>query len=105
MKTYSGEASSFHKDEVNRTYNQQERKDMIPMEVLPLEQYVGYNGKHTKADTFLNDFQLNERKWASVFLKADTVGRNLTTILEKGYPPRKSDDAYQRPLCRHAGRL
>jgi len=77
----------LHKDQIYGADNEQKRQYMVPMEVLSLEQNVGYHGKDAKTDALLYDLKLYKTERAAIPLKAYTVGGHLTTILEKGYAP------------------
>ena len=56
----------FHKHKINCTNNEQKSKNVVPVQVLALEEDVGYNGKHDQTDAFLNHLELYEGEWASI---------------------------------------
>lgn len=77
----------FHKYKIYRTDDEEKGENVIPMQTLPLEENVGYDGEHAEADAFLNHFELYQVERASVSLETDAVGRNLTAIFKEGYSP------------------
>ena len=75
---------------------------MIPMQLLMLEDEVGYQGEHHQRDALLDHLELHEVERTTVIHKAEAVGRHLTAILEEGDGPREGDDQKQRPVGRDA---
>lgn len=74
---------------------------MVPVQILTLEQDVGYHGEHSQADALLYHLQLHQVEGTAVALETHTVGRYLAAILKKGYTPTEGDDAQQRPVAAH----
>ena len=60
---------------------------MVPVQMGTLEHDVGNDAEHGQRDTLLDNLQLNKVEGTSVFDKAQSVGRNLTTVLEEGDAP------------------
>lgn len=59
---------------------------MIPAN-LGFESEHGEDRKNRESDYLLDNLQLHQRERSSVVLKADTIGRNLKTVLKKSYRP------------------
>ena len=72
------------------------------MERLALEQEVGHHGEDYQRDALLDDLELDQRERTAVALKADAVGRHLTTVFEESDAPREDDDADEWPVGAHA---
>ena len=68
------------------------------MQMLPLEEQVGYDAEHNQGDDFLNDFELHQRERSAVVDEADSVGRHLAAVFKEGNSPRESYDAEKRPI-------
>ena len=92
----------FHEHQIDSADDEQERQDMVPMEVVALEHDVGHDGKYSQRDALLNDLQLHQVERSSIVNKPQSVGRHLTAVFEEGDAPREGDDAQQRPVARHA---
>lgn len=75
---------------------------MVPMQLLPLEDQVGYHAEDNQGDDFLYDFQLHQREWTTIINKADSVGRHQETVLYAGNHPREGNHGYQGPVRRDA---
>ncbi len=54
------------------------------MQMLPLEEQVGYDAEHNQGDDFLNDFELHQRERSAVVDEADSVRRHQKTVLYAG---------------------
>ena len=89
---------SFHEDEVHGQDEADERRQMVPVQRLALEEQSGEDGEDDERDDFLDDFELHQREGASVAGKADAVGRNLAGILKESDAPREKDDGKQGPM-------
>lgn len=76
---------------------------MVPLELLSLEEDVGYDAEHNEGDDFLYDFQLHQREGSAVFDEADAVGRHKETVLDAGDAPREEYHGVERPVGRDAG--
>ncbi len=63
------------------------RHDVIPLQLLSLEEEDGNHRKDGERYDFLDDFQLEQRIWPSVFLEAHPVCRNHEAVFQKGQPP------------------
>jgi len=57
---------------------------MVPMQMLTLEEQVGYDAEHNQGDDFLNDFELHQRERSAVVDEADSVRRHQKTVLYAG---------------------
>ena len=75
---------------------------MVPIQAFSLEKDIYYDREDADADTFLYDLLLYKRKRTTVANETDAVCRHLAAILKQGNAPRKSNNAYYRPLCRHS---
>ena len=73
--------------QINGSYEKTECQQVVPSQGFALEHKVGDDGENNKADAFLDDLKLDKGEWTSVAYEADTVGRNLTAILEEGDGP------------------
>ena len=60
---------------------------MIHTETFFFKKYDGKYGKDAKCNDFLHHLQLPKVKRTSVFLKPNSVGRNLKTIFKKSDAP------------------
>ena len=76
---------------------------MVPMELLPLEDDVGYDAEDDKRDDFLYDLQLHQREGSAVVDEANPVSRHKEAVLDAGYAPREEDHSIERPVGRDAG--
>ena len=72
---------------------------MVPMQMGALEHDVGNDAEYGQRDALLNDLQLDEVKRTTVLDEAETVGRNLATVLEEGDAPREDDDTNEWPVA------
>lgn len=70
------------------------------MQMCALEHDVGNDTEHSKRDTLLYDLQLDKIEGASIFYKANTIGRHLTTVFKESDAPRKRNDTQQGPVVR-----
>ena len=89
----------IHKYQINGTDDKEECQDVVPVQVGALEHDVGNDAEYGQRDALLDDLQLNEVEGAAILDEADTVGRNLTAVLQKGDAPREYDDAKERPVA------
>lgn len=78
---------------------------MVPVQRLPLEQDVGYDGKYHQADTFLDNLELYQGERAAVGVEPYPVGGYLAAIFQKSYGPREQDDTDKGPVARDASLL
>ena len=72
---------------------------MVPVQVCALKQNVGYHAEYGQRDTLLDNLQLNEVEGTTVLDESNSIGGNLTAILEEGYHPRKGDDTDEWPIA------
>lgn len=79
-----------------------ECREVVPVQVLPLEEDVGDDAEDNQRDDFLYDFELHQVERSAVVDEADTVGRHQEAILYAGNHPREADDGNQRPVRRDA---
>ena len=70
---------------------------MVPLNRLSLEQERDDDGENGQGNHFLNHLQLHQVERAAISDKADAVGRNGETVLEKGNSPGKEDNQDERP--------
>lgn len=68
---------------------------MIPTETLVFEENKRKRHKNNQGDDFLQHLQLDERKWATVALKANFIGRYLKAIFQQGNAPTDEDNCKQ----------
>ena len=64
-----------------------ERRQVIPLQGLALEDEQHDDGKDRQGDDFLNDFELHEIERSAGAGKPDAVGRHGKAILEKSDAP------------------
>ena len=57
------------------------------MQMGALEHDVGNNTEYGQRDAFLNDLQLDEVERTTILDETQTIGGNLTAVLEEGYHP------------------
>ena len=84
---YVQHAGLFHENQIDGTDDEEERQDVVPVQVGALEQDVGDDGEDTQRDALLDDLQLYQIEGSAIALKTDAVGWHLTAILEKGDGP------------------
>ena len=77
----------FHEYQIYGADDEQKGQYVVPVQVLTLEENVGYHGKDSQTDALLYHFQLHQVEGTAVALKTETVGGHLTAILKKGYAP------------------
>ena len=53
---------------------------MVPMQLLPLEDQVGYHAEDNQGDDFLYDFQLHQREWTTNSMPAIIHEKAITAI-------------------------
>ena len=92
-------ASFVHKYQINGTDDKEECQNVVPVQVGALEHDVGNDAEYGQRDTFLDDLQLYEVEGATILDEADTVGGNLTAVLQEGDAPREYDDAKEWPVA------
>ena len=68
------------------------------MELLPLEDDVGYDAEDDKRDDFLYDLELLQRERSAIINEADTVCRHQKAVLDAGNRPREQDDGIKWPV-------
>ena len=93
---------ALFKYEIHGKNKADECGEMVPVQMLSLENQVGNDAEHDEGDDLLYDLQLHQRERPAVVDEADTVGRHKETIFYACYHPREGDDAYQRPIRRDA---
>ena len=71
---------SLHKHKIHRRNQTNERRQMIPMQRFTFKEDSSEHCKNNKCYHLLDDFQLHQRKRASIAYKADAIGRYLTGI-------------------------
>lgn len=95
----------FHKDEIDRGYQADEGCEVVPLQMLALEEQVGDDGKDHQRYHLLDHFELDERERASCALEADAVGGHLAAVFKESNTPREGDHAYQGPVLAHPSLL
>ena len=69
------------------------------MQMGALEHDVGNDAEHCKGNALLDDLQLDEVEGATIFYKAQAVGRHLAAVLEEGDAPGEDDYAEEGPVA------
>lgn len=95
----------FYKDEIDRGYQADEGCEVVPLQMLALEEQVGDDGKDHQRYHLLDHFELDERERASCALEADAVGGHLAAVFKESNTPREGDHAYQGPVLAHPSLL
>lgn len=72
------------------------------MQLLSLEEDVGYDTEDNKRYYLLNDLELHKSEWTTIAYEADAIGRYLTAILKESNYPRKDYNAYEGPVATYA---
>ena len=72
------------------------------MEILVLEHDIGDDAKYGQRYSFLYHLELYEGERTAITLKAQPVGRYLTTIFKEGDTPWEGDHTYQGPVGANA---
>ena len=72
---------------------------MVPMELLPLEDDVGYDAEDDKRDDFLYDLQLHQGEGSAVVDEANAVGGHHETVFDQRDAPAEKNDQRQRQLA------
>ena len=78
-----------HKYQIDGTDDEEERQDVVPVQVGALEHDVGNDAEDGQRDALLNDLQLNEVEGTAILYEANAVGRHLTAVLKEGDAPRE----------------
>ncbi len=97
--------ASRKKCEINRSYKQGERHEMIPVETFAFEQERCHNREHDKSQRLLDNLELNERERTAVALESYAVGRNHKRVFHKRNEPGKQNHTDKRPVFGDSGRL
>ena len=71
----------FHEDEVDGGDEAEGGGSVVPMELLVLEDEVGYDGEDHQRDALLDDLELHEVEGTTIVDEAEAVGWNLTAVL------------------------
>jgi hypothetical protein len=82
----------FLKDEVNCQNQKDETNQVIPLKRFTLKDDQSECGEYDEGDDFLKHFQLDQREWPSVLMKANPVRRDLETIFKKSDTPTDEDN-------------
>ena len=88
----------FHKDKIDSPHQAERCRSVVPVQLFVLKDEVGNDGKYHQGDALLDHLQLHQVEWSTVIHKADTVGRHLTAVLEKGNHPRESNHQIKGPV-------
>ena len=89
----------FHEYQIYGTNDEEEGQQVIPMQILALEHDIGYHGKHSKTDAFLQHLELYQVERPAIAIESHAVGWYLTAIFEKGNTPGESNDSNQGPVA------
>ena len=92
--------STLLEHEIHRQYQADHRCQMIPMQLLSLEEDIGHNAEDDQGDDFLDYLELHEREGTAVAHESDAVGRHLEAVFQESYSPRKHDDSDEGPRFR-----
>ena len=68
---------------------------MVPLESLSLEHKGDYHSEDSEGNDFLDDLELHQVERTSVVNESDSVGRNLSAVLEECHRPREEYDQNQ----------
>ena len=91
----------LHEHEIDRHDQADAGGEVVPVELLTLENQGGEKDEDHEGDDLLNDFQLHEGKGTAVLLKTDAVGGHLGAIFEESDAPGEKDDADEGPVGGH----
>ena len=87
----------FHKYKVHGTDNQKKGQYVVPMQILALEEYVGYHCKNAQTDAFLQYLELHKVERTAIAIETHAVGWHLAAVFKKGYAPRQTYNSNQGP--------
>lgn len=90
--------SLFLENEIDGQNQEHEGDGMVPAERFGFEKEQGEESENAERDDLLDDFELEEREWASVFPESDPVGRNQQNVFEEGDTPAEQDHAELRQI-------
>lgn len=88
----------LHKYKVDRRYEAAEGGEVVPVQALSLEEYVGDDGENNERHTLLYHLELHQREWAAVATEPDTIGGHLTTVFEESDSPTEDYHTNQGPV-------
>ena len=86
------ESEDYSKEDEEETYK------MVPADRLAFENSGDNDSEDNQRDGFLNDFQLHQREWTAVDLRANAVSGNHESVFKECHSPRREDDENQRPV-------
>jgi len=73
------------------------------VELLALEEDVGYDTENDKRYDLLYDFQLHQRERTSVVDESNTISRYQKAVLDAGNCPREENNDIEWPVGRYSG--
>ena len=82
-------------DEVDGQNQAEEAGQVVPAQGVRAHEDQGEDREDREGDSLLDDLQLPDREGTSELGRADTVGRNLKTVLEQGNAPAEEHDGHQ----------
>jgi hypothetical protein len=89
--------SDLFKNKIDRHDETEESREMVPVEVLTLEEKVGDEREDDERHHFLDDFQLHKGERPAVTLESDAVGWHLHAIFGESDNPGEGDDSDEWP--------
>ena len=92
----------FHEHQIDGADDEQERKDVVPMQMVALKHDVGNNGKDGQRDALLHNLQLYKAERSAVTDEPKPVGWYLAAILEERNAPRENNHSEQWPVVADA---
>ena len=92
----------FHEHQIDGADDEQERKDVVPMQMVALKHDVGNNGKDGQRDALLHNLQLYKAERSAVADEPKPVGWHLAAILEERNAPRENNHSEQWPVVANA---
>jgi len=92
--------SLLFKNEINCQNKEYRPNQVIQFEGFGFESNQGENHENDQSDHFLNDFQFDEGKRASISGEADFISRNLKHVFEKCDSPADKNDRDQSQFAK-----
>ena len=93
----SGGADSLHKYEIYSEDEADGGSEMIPVELLALEEHIGDDAEDCEGEYFLYNLELHKGEGATVANETDAVGGYHNAILEEGDAPGRQYYQNERP--------
>lgn len=83
------------KDKKDRQNQKDKAHQMVPSKGFVFKHQQCKHRENHQGDHFLYDLKLDERKWATVFLKTDAVGRHLKKVFKQRDSPADQNNGDQ----------